>query len=371
MNFLFRLAIVGATLWTTACAHQPNARTPAQEPAADLAAAYQAALLPSLPPWTDPYAEEGRPDKAYFQMSKLMKDLSLSRREAMFVQHLHRQIMRAQRDTSPISAFQQAVDQVRQARGALPYFNSEKIDRAAFVVVFDLDETLYSQYFKTPPSCADIRYPTGQGRTKVIRTTPNAFSVIQKINALGGAVVLYSANDYVGTLENLKQWKIGDQSLIDQPEVAGFMANGHLIRTARDSREDEDEKVVEPSKDLRALDPSLEKVIIVDDNPRRLFQLKNSRVVKKFKGDEYCALPEGSPARASYDRLLPKVLEEIEESLHYMKEHDGVSFIQAYAPYSFMGRVAVSALRAGAQKMSEAKAIEFLRENPKYIDPAF
>ena len=70
--------------------------------------------------------------------------------------------------------------------------------------------------------------------------------------------------------------------------VAGIMTNSHLIqqrKTEPPGSVDKPSKgrpVLKPSKDLRHFDPSLKNVIIVDDNPLRLFQFGNTRVFKKF-----------------------------------------------------------------------------------------
>ena len=114
---------------------------------------------------------------------------------------------------------------------------------------------------------------------KYIQAVPGWIEAIKKIVALGGKVVLFSANLDDTTLENLEHMKIDDVPLTKNPLISGIMTNSHLIQqekteppgshmTPRKGR-----PVIEPSKDLRHFDPSLERVIIVDDNPLRLFSV--------------------------------------------------------------------------------------------------
>ena len=124
--------------------------------------------------------------------------------------------------------------------------------------------------------------------------------------------------------------------------------------------------MAEPSKDLRLLDETLERVIIVDDNPLRLFQFDNVRSFKMFDADAWCAVRGGSDladdaaVRAMFDQALTVVGDEIEESLRWSRRH-GAPFAHAYLPYADKGRLAVDALVAAG--LSRADAIALVRES--------
>jgi hypothetical protein len=233
--------------------------------------------------------------------------------------------------------------------------------------VFDLDETLYDQSIRDPAAakaCHDLAVTEGDGKRRQIKLNPGWAEAIRRIDALGGEVVLFSANVDDRCYANAHAWMLDGVPIHQHPAVAAFLTNSHLVLQPKQAGQ----PVVEPSKDLRIVDPELTRAIIVDDNPLRLFQFRNVRVFKKFEADVYCTTKDPAVKQA-HTRGLKVVVDEIEESLRYTKAHPGVGFAQAYLPYTTLGQLAVRWLRSDGR--SEKKAIAYLRAHPELADERF
>ncbi len=314
--------------------------------------------IPPRPDWTDKYAGSDPGDARFFNVTALMSELGLDRAAAVEVQNHYRDLSREAPEGDRQAQFDTAVSRAREGEFESPRA-TERLRDADFIVVFDLDETLYDQYIEHGEDCHDIAYGEGEER-KYIKLTPGWEQAIDRIHELGGAVVVFSANRDVTNYANLAHWKKDDVPLYEHEKIAGFLTNSHLVMQEKS----EGDPVVEPSKDLRIFDESLKKVIIVDDNPTRIFQFRNLRVFKKFDADRYCSTKDPRVKQA-YDRALPIVVAEIEDSARYAKKKK-VDFVTAYAPFTSLGQVAVNLLMG--QGMSRAQAIAVLRQNPELID---
>jgi hypothetical protein len=152
------------------------------------------------------------------------------------------------------------------------------------------------------------------------------------------------------------------------------MTNSYLILQGKYewvSRSETGNPVVIPSKDLRLLDETLQKVIIIDDNPTRIIQNYNLRVPRKYQADQYYT---NKIAKKAYNLQLKKIAEEIEESVAYMINNPSVYFIEAYLPYTQLGQVALHWL-VETGTYTEAAAISYIRENireiPDIVDDKF
>ncbi len=322
-----------------------------------------AITLAKRPDWTDKYAYSA-PDQRRFKISKVMADYGLARDAAVEVQNLYRDLAVADPDANLDGLLAKAVSRVNQGEYE-DRRDTERLAKAKFIVVFDLDSTLYDQH--VPESigerCHDIKLQA-EGKTRYIKLVPGWDETIKRINALGGAVVLFTANTDERSWDNGRVWMLDGKPIVDSPLVAGFLTNSHLVQQSKD----EGTPVQEPSKDLRIFDESLSRAIIVDDNPERLIQPANTRVFKKFNAESACTT-EDPKVRKAYERALPAVLAEIEASVAYM-DKAGVSFAEAYRPYTAMGQVAV-VWAMGALGLSEKKAIEWVRAHPTQVDPSF
>lgn len=355
----------------TAPAPPPAAATPTPTPTpagVDLSE-IDAYTLPLQPEWTDPYRQSDLgTDVRYFRISKIMRDFQLSRFEAIEVQNHYRDLTSAGRD--PLSAWRQAIAAVRAGQFGSG-IDLAKLRAAPFIVVYDLDETLYQVFYQSAtrgPTWRDYGFDS-RGKPAFAKLRSGWEQAITRIHALGGMVVLFTARSDDVAESAVRDWNLNGKNI--RQVVDGFLTKSHLIMQAKD----EGSAIVVPSKDLRMFDETLERVIIVDDNPNRIVQHSRQRLVKKFQADPYLtarhagATAKESPLIASFDLTLPTVISEIEESVEYMGSHPGTSFAKTYLPYTMLGQVAMSALQS--TRLSPEAARKYIRENPSYVDAAF
>lgn len=350
-----------------ACGPQPTTTTPPTEGGAATADDSELArmTLPARPDWADKYSGSA-PDERFFDIAELMKEHDLDRASAVELQNHFRDLTRAQPDGDRQAQYAEALRRAKEGifeDGRDP----ARLAKARFIVVFDLDETLYDQYIDDPKvaaQCHDLAVPDDDG-PRYIKLTPGWSDAIHRIQELGGEVVLFSANVDDLCYDNAKVWMLDDRPIGEHPAIAAFMTNSHLVLQPKQAGT----PVVEPSKDLRIVDPELSRAIIVDDNPKRLFQFRNVRVFKKFHADTYCTTAENA-VRTAYDEALRTVVNEIEDSVRFMDAHAGTSFADAYLPYTTLGRVAVEWIQSGTQR-TERDAIDYLRAHPELADDHF
>jgi len=333
-------------------------------------------VLPPLPLWVDKYADPKQPPPVFFVISRLMERYQLSRAQAVELQNHYRDLTRATPGLEPRQAFDTALERVR--RGELESrVNREQLAKARFIVVFDLDETLWSQHY--PPevaaTCHDLAVQSGKPPApRYVKLVPGWQRAFERIRALGGVVVLFSANLDDLTHENLAQWKFQGTPLTESPEIAGILTNSHLVLQDKNEGPKKGNPVREPSKDLRIFDESLRNVIIVDDNPVRLFndQLTNARVIKKFEAKTSCTTAD-PVLRKAFDDSLAEVVREIEESVQYMDQKqppEGRGFAKAFLPYTWLGQLTVRFLMESGG-LDRAQAMDYVRRNPQAVDPKF
>lgn len=327
---------------------------------------YKDFTLDPLPDWTDKYLGPNSGDMSYFKISALVKTLNLSRLQAIELQNHFRDLtadgMISQK------AFEEALERVQkfQFESGL---DPEKLASAPFIVVFDMDETLLQQYYsiwEKGPKYYDYKIKFRDG-TRGVSMAPGWDKIMKSIKKLDGLVVIYSANtdDVV--------WEIVNTVTIDGEKLSqyvdGVMTNSYLVLQGKYEwvpRSKTGSPVVIPSKDLRFLDEVLEKAVIVDDNPGPIIQNYNLRLPKKYQADRYYT---DKTAKKAYDKQLPEVAAEIVESVGYAKKN-GISFVQAYLPYSQLGQVAVHWL-VETGTFTRAAAIEYIRRHPGIVDKKF
>ncbi|MCH9681805.1 MAG: HAD family hydrolase [Deltaproteobacteria bacterium] len=322
--------------------------------------------LAPRPDWADKYAKPEL-DTRFFDIAALMERHQLSRALAVELQNHFRDLARAEPDGDRQSQYAEALRRAKAGEFE-DHRDLDRLAKAPFIVVFDLDETLYDQHIRDPAlieTCADLSVPRSNGKTRHIKLNPGWADAIERIHALGGAVVLFSANLDDTCYANAAAWTLGGVPLLEHPAIAGMLTNSHLVLQPKQAGD----PVSEPSKDLRIVDPDLSRTIIVDDNPRRLFQFRNVRVYKKFLGEAYCRSADPA-ARAAHEGGLPQVMVEIEDALAYVQSHPGTGFAHAYLPYTTLGRLAVNWLQHGTG-MKRTAAIEHLRAHPELADEDF
>lgn len=328
---------------------------------------YKDFTLTPLPFWTDKYFGPNSGDMCYFKISALVKTLNLSWLQAVELQNHFRDL--TVEGMISQASFEKALKRIQELK-----FESRldpvKLNSAPFIVVFDMDETLLQQYYsiwKTNSKFCDYKIKFNDG-VRCISMAPGWQKIIRTIKKLNGLVVIFSANtdDVV--------WKIANTVTIENQKLSdyvdGVMTNSYLILQGKYEwvpRNATGSPVVIASKDLRPLDETLKKVIIVDDNPSRIIQNYNLRVPKKYQADQYYT---DKVAKKTYDRQLPKIAEEIEESVTYMNNNPGVYFTQAYLPYTQLGQVALHWL-VETGTFTETAAIAYIRKHPDIVDKKF
>ncbi|MBV72216.1 MAG: hypothetical protein CMH52_12900 [Myxococcales bacterium] len=330
--------------------------------------------IPAIPEWTDRYADGKQGDVRFFNLSEVMRRFKVDRLGAVEIQNTYRDLTRANPDMAGDKGLMAAVKRVQS--GTLESgIDRDELQKAPFIVVFDLDETLYDQYYGGGDKCHSVAYRRSNGKMKYIHMVPGWAETIRSVVEMGGRVVLFSANLDKTTLDNLAQIKLDGQPLTASPLISGIMTNSHLTQQEKTeapgspSQPRKGRPVVEPSKDLRHFDPSLERVIIVDDNPLRLFQFQNIRVFKKFHADTYCKTTD-PVLKNSYDRAMSVVVAEITETVSYMKANPNTGFKVAYLPYTPLGQTAMTFLMTG-QTWTADKARAHLRKNPSIVDKRY
>jgi hypothetical protein len=327
---------------------------------------YRDFTLASLPDWTNKYRGPNSGNMSYFKISALVKTLNLSRLQAIELQN-HFRDLTADGVISQ-KAFEQALERVRKFQFE-SRLDPKKLTSAPFIVVFDMDETLLQQYYSVwqkGPKYYDYKIKFRDG-TRGVSMAPGWDKIIKTIKKLNGLVVIYSANtdDVV--------WEIVNTVTIDGEKLSqyvdGVMTNSYLVLQGKYEwvpRSKIGSPVVIPSKDLRFLDETLEKAIIVDDNPAPIIQNYNLRLPKKYQADQYYT---NETAKKAYDKQLSEVAAEIVESVGYA-EKNNIPFTQAYLPYTQLGQVALDWLVKNGI-FTRTTAIEYIRSNPDIVDKNF
>ncbi len=348
-------------------------------------------MLEPRPAWMDKYAAPDVEPPVFLSIDRVMVKFGLDRASAIEVQNHVRDGLRqgaigAERGLEV--ALEQALDAVKA--GQFEAYSTASVGAAKFVVAVDLDETLIDQYLRAP-------VPTGKGACESVTTTlgenparsvlrPGLANFVRGVAARGGVLVVFSANTDDNVLSHASAITVDGKSLREHPAVAGVLSNSHLILQDRDVVDAQGatrrgKPVIEPSKDLRYIDETLAKVILVDDNPHRVFQLRNLRVIDKLDGDRVCAAmprtdPTGKvppavvdPGADAMGRSFTTILAEIDDALAYMDKHK-VSFAQAYLPYTVLGSVTVESLRQGG-KLSDKAARDLVRSHPEWVPEDF
>ncbi len=317
-------------------------------------------ILQSMPDWAEVYGDSKRKDGGFFNIDKMMKTFQLTRLQAIEAQKTFRNLAITSGETDREKLFESAIQLVKA--DMYQRVNRKEIENAKFVIVFDLDDTLYDQGLKADNQCANVDYIYA-GKPKKIVTVKNVEGIARKIKSLGGTMAIFSANSEDLTIQNLKNWKTeSGADVYSLPEISAILTGKELVYQSKDAGY----IVTSSSKDLRFFDEQLEKVIIIDDNPTRIFQHKNIRVVKKMDGDKLCQYPD---LKKTYESIIEEVMAEIEESAAYM-ERNKVSFVNAYLPYSMTGKLAVDLL-ISAEGLTKADAIQKVRSQPSFVDSHF
>lgn len=340
-------------------------------------AGYKSFTLEPLPDWTNKYADSDQGDRSYFKMALLMKDFNLSRLQAVELQNHFRDLTAD--GMSSGKAFQTALQRVKDFRFE-SRLKPEALKKAPFIVAVDVDETLLQQYYSMwtkGDQYYDYKIDFGRSGDKDdirgISMAPEWPVLFKAVKKMGGMVVIYSAN----VDETI--WKIARTVTIDGKKlfelVDGIMTNNYLVLQGKKvlpTQKRASTPVTTPSKDLRILDESLDKVILIDDNPTRVMQRNRLRLPKKYEADLYYSArdekrnPEMKKVVTAYGKQLLVVLKEIEESQAYA-EKEKIPFAKAYLPYTQLGQVTVKWLME-TRVCNYSEAVAFIRHTLKIKD---
>ncbi len=310
---------------------------------------------------------------------KLAEMEKMSLRDALEVQnHYYDFVMDRSNKTFPDICFQKALARVKNDKKKYEnVWNQENIDKAKFIVVFDLDDTLLNQYYclgAKGPAYRDI--VLGEKNFRIdkdnpdwhdnyLKFTPGYKKIFERIKKLGGSVVLFTAkNDYMAN-KIYKLWMYDDKSHISE-HIDGFMTKNHLTLVPGSKYE---RGHAYPMKDMEIIDPTLTKIIIVDDSPSKTYQSIHVRFLQEYNPDIHLAEDTSDAVKKMYENLLPEIGNEIEESVKYMNANKDVTFNDAYKPYSLQGRVALNSLIASG--LSKIEALKLLRRTKELIQDRF
>ncbi|MDQ7015607.1 MAG: NIF family HAD-type phosphatase [Gammaproteobacteria bacterium] len=321
--------------------------------------------------WMDAYATDNG-EKRFFNIQKLMDELNLSRLQAVELQNQYRDLIytlfikKKCSVQTPIEdndatynnacihnsqredAFQTALISVKNNNFESKWKTTPESD--GLIVVFDLDETLF--YDK-------------KGEKPIF--SPGWKEAFKSIKKIGGKIVLFTAKPDNLLLPILEEWTITNhhnQKILVSNYVDAIFSNNHLIKQVA-NRSKNNKTVVIASKDLRILDESLNNVVIIDDNPQRIFQMENLRYIRKWKPTKGNDTLNQNHV-PFYCHRLPHAIEEIIESFKWATEHK-ISFQQAFLPYSYAGRQLAEELAALQFNGNLKASIRHIREHPDII----
>ncbi|MCA9518399.1 MAG: hypothetical protein KC635_25870 [Myxococcales bacterium] len=369
-----------ALLALGACASAPPppttpCPTPPPCPAVDLVTTAPAdplgdVSIPPLPDWTNRYAAYDEGDVRFFLIEEVMRREGLTRWQAVELQNHYRDLSRAAAEGGPDAWYAEALRRVRAGEYESGY-DAAKLAAAPAIVVFDLDDTLYDQRVARD-ACAQLVVGEGDG-ARHIALAPGWEDAFARLRKLGVAIAIFTANLDAPSRENLAAWTWEGKPLLGHPDIAAVMTNSYLVRQSKHEgpgkeKPSRGEPVMEASKDLRLFDESLERAIIVDDNPARLMQPGNARVPRKLDGDLVC---DGDAAtKKAQSRQLGAIVDEVADALAYAKGHPGVTFARAYRPFTLLGQVAVGYL-VESGGMSAKAARDYVRAHPEAVSASF
>ena len=333
--------------------------------------------LKGIPEWAGQRRFSG--ERYPFDIRLLAKKESLSLREAVEVQNHYLDMVDDTANSKALEEkFQLALSRVKSGENVYEnVWNGEKIDRAAFIVVFDLDDTLFSQYYtcgnqgekyrdiKLQDTCLNPAYKLGSRSCgNCIKFAPGWKECIQEIKAHGGAVIFFTAKRDSRAQQIFSRWFLDPQTPISAV-VDGFLTKNHLTLVPAAGKNPGQLHVM---KDLQLIDPSLRRIIIVDDSPGHTYQPVNVRPVQRFLPDSYLA--DGTPPELikMYENTLKEVAVEVVESIGFA-EKNKVTFADAYRPYSLIGRYALFNLMDSG--LSKTEAALLLRRFPEVIKNKF
>jgi hypothetical protein len=277
-------------------------------------------------------------------------------------------------DTLVLQALQTAIDKVKKDKFFESGFVPQKLKGHEFYAVFDMDETLLVHWYRSGEKGSNYYDVKNLTLDSILRPalfspdyvsmTPGWEKALIEISKTPGCqgVLVFTAKEDKASHNLIDHLKIAGKPF--RSFLKGVFSRNHLVR---------DNKSVKLSKDLRIIDETLEHVILIDDNPTRIFpeQQRNLREFPKYNADLYLeskSTGKDPVARQFFEKLLPTVVSEIQESVSYAQTHK-VSFNSAFYPYSMEASAEKLMLLAQGHNLQQAQ--ELLRIRPSMFEPEF
>ena len=196
------------------------------------------------------------------------------------------------RDMMVLKALSTAIAEVKQKGRIESGFKPEVLQDHEFYVAFDMDETLLTQWYEAGQKGDAYRDLSLLPKDFILRPdwvgpdyislTPGWEKAFLDLVAIPGCkgILVFSAKEDAAAHAIVDRLRIQGKPL--RSFLKGVFTRNHL------TRESKAEKL---SKDLRIIDESLKHVIIIDDNPTRIFasQQDNLREFPKYNPDAYYA----------------------------------------------------------------------------------
>ena len=280
----------------------------------------------------------------------------------------------AQGDTLVLSALEKAIYSVKVKKHYESGFQPKPLKKGAFYVVFDLDETLLTHWYKLGEKGRPFTDLENLTLDSILRPhlispsyasmTPGwekAFLELSKTPGCQGIIVFTAKEDRSA------------QSIIDALKIQGKPLRGFLKGVFTRNHLVRDRHSVKLSKDLRVINEDLKHVVLVDDNPTRIFpkQQSNLREFPKYNPDVYLAAKyqkKEPKALRYFENLMPVIVSEIQETAKYSQAHH-ISFSSAYYPHSMAASAELLMLQK--QGYSMLGAIQVLRDRSGLFHPKF
>lgn len=281
----------------------------------------------------------------------------------------------AHHDSLVLSALETAIKRVKQDKHYESGFHPQALQASDFYAVFDMDETLLTQWYQAGTQGDKYRDLDKLAKDVVLRPlmvgpdylsmTPGWEKAFLDLAATPGCkgVLVFSAKEDRAANDIIDRLRIQGKPL--RSFLKGVFTRNFLVR--------DNNRAEKLSKDLRIIDESLEHVVLIDDNPSRIFasQVDNLREFPKYSPDAYYASRDHKDAASMHliEGLMPTVVGELREAETYSAQHK-TPFIRAFYPYSMGGQAELLMLLK--QGYSMPKAIEFLRGSGRSLfEPKF
>jgi len=277
-------------------------------------------------------------------------------------------------DAMVLQALQQAIDKVKKDKYFESGFVPKPLKEHEFYAVFDMDETLLVHWYQSGEKGKAYYDVNGLVLDSILRPpllspdyvsmTPGWEKALLEISQIPGCqgVLVFTAKEDKASHDLIGKLKIGGKPF--KSFLKGVFSRNHLVR---------DNKSVKLSKDLRMIDESLKHVVLIDDNPTRVFpdQQKNLRELPKYNADVYLnskVTGKDPVARNFFEKLLPTVVKELQDSAKYAQAQK-LSFGSAFYPYSMEASAERLTLLEQGYTLDQAHTL--LRTRPNLFEPVF